>query len=89
MNNVDESSLERPDEDDYDLLTQGEARVRLAEEVVLTRKNLAELDADSDDARQLRQRITDLETTAARYRNIPPTRDPSFFSEIPRTGASQ
>ena len=80
MSDFDGSALTRPDEDDYDLLTQGEARVRLAEEIVVTREELALTDDASDDAAQLRERIAVLESTANRYRNIQPTRDPSFFA---------
>jgi hypothetical protein len=62
----------RPESDDYDLLTYGEAAARLAELLVAERETLAALtrQAHPDRTRihQLEQRIALLESSDARYR---------------------
>ena len=62
----------RPDTDDYDLLTYGEASARLAELLAAEREKLVALrqESDADPAliRQLEQRIALLESSDARYR---------------------
>jgi predicted nucleic acid-binding Zn-ribbon protein len=60
----------RPEDDDYDLLTYGEATARLAEEIAKARRRLDELEQQSADsgteAAAVRQRIDDLEAAASR-----------------------
>jgi len=61
----------RPDTDDYDLLTYGEAAARLAEAVEQDRRRLAELEASGGDSAQiasLRRRIELMIANDARYR---------------------
>jgi hypothetical protein len=62
----------RPESDDYDLLTYGEASARLTELLATERDNLAALTRQThpDPARinQLEQRIALLESSRARYR---------------------
>jgi hypothetical protein len=62
----------RPESDDYDLLTYGEASARLTELLATERDNLATLSRQShpDPTRvsQLKQRIALLESSRARYR---------------------
>jgi hypothetical protein len=60
---------ERPDADDYDLLTYGEAGARLVEEIARERRRLNQLQAAGADGGQLasvRQRIGDLREAADR-----------------------
>lgn len=60
---------ERPDADDYDLLTYGEAGARLVEEIARERRRLDQLQAAGADGGQLasvRQRIGDLREAADR-----------------------
>jgi hypothetical protein len=60
---------ERPDADDYDLLTFGEAGARLVEEIARERRRLDQLQAAGADGGQLasvRQRIGDLREAADR-----------------------
>jgi hypothetical protein len=63
---------ERPDTDDYDLLTYGEASARLAELVATEQAKLTALrnDTNPDVAliQQLEQRISLLEASDSRYR---------------------
>jgi uncharacterized small protein (DUF1192 family) len=63
---------ERPDTDDYDLLTYGEASARLAELLAAEQDRLTALrqHAHSDPAvvRQLEERIALLQSSDARYR---------------------
>ena len=65
-------SGERPDSDDYDLLTYGEAAARLAELLAAERRSLAALraapDPDTDRIEQLQLRIALLESSDARFR---------------------
>ncbi|MGB8402629.1 MAG: hypothetical protein WCE30_00985 [Mycobacterium sp.] len=64
--------VERPDSDDYDLLTFGEVAARLAEERATEQHALSELRRDGQtDARQIRlleARIALLTASEARYR---------------------
>jgi hypothetical protein len=60
---------DRPDADDYDLLTYGEAGARLVEEIGRERRRLDQLQAAGADGGQLagvRQRIGDLGEAADR-----------------------
>jgi hypothetical protein len=60
---------ERPDADDYDLLTFGEAGARLVEEIARERRRLDQLQAAGADGGELasvRQRIGDLQEAAGR-----------------------
>jgi uncharacterized small protein (DUF1192 family) len=63
---------ERPDTDDYDLLTYGEASARLAELLAAEQDRLAALrqqaDPDPTLVRQLEERIALLQSNDARYR---------------------
>jgi hypothetical protein len=59
--------LTRPDEDDQDLLTYGEAGVRLQDEVASMRLRVAELEATGEDASAARIRLDALEQAAARH----------------------
>jgi hypothetical protein len=64
-------TAERPDADDYDLLTFGEAGARLAEEIARERRRLDQLQAAGADGGQLAsvsQRIGDLQEAADRQR---------------------
>ncbi|WP_054815005.1 hypothetical protein [Nocardia arizonensis] len=66
-----EYSAARPDSDDYDLLTYGEAAARLAEAVAFDRARLAELEksnGDPDEIGSLKRRIELLTASNARYR---------------------
>jgi uncharacterized small protein (DUF1192 family) len=62
----------RPDTDDYDLLTYGEASARLAELLAAEKDKLVALRQQADPDRalvdQLEQRIALLESSDARYR---------------------
>lgn len=62
----------RPESDDYDLLTYGEASARLTELLATERDNLATLSRqthpDPTRVNQLEQRIALLESSRARYR---------------------
>jgi hypothetical protein len=67
-----EVHAERPDDDDYDLLTFGEAGARLIEEIAKEKRQLTDLEAARGDAAALgkvRQRISDLEAAAERQRD--------------------
>jgi hypothetical protein len=60
------------EDDDHDLLTYGEAGVRLHEEVVAQRERVAALEGvGSDQAEAARRRLTDLEEALARNRQQP------------------
>ncbi|HEX3705909.1 MAG TPA: acyl-CoA synthase [Mycobacteriales bacterium] len=59
--------LTRPHEDDQDLLTYGEAGVRLQDEVAAERARVAELEAAGEDASQARTRLAALEEAAQRH----------------------
>ncbi|HEX3899709.1 MAG TPA: acyl-CoA synthase [Mycobacteriales bacterium] len=59
--------LTRPDEDDQDLLTYGEAGVRLQDEVAAMRVRVAELETAGDDAAPARLRLEALEGAAERH----------------------
>jgi hypothetical protein len=67
-----ETPIERPDSDDYDLLTFGEVAARLAELLASEREALAQLkQLDSPDSAAeafLELRIQSLEAQASRYR---------------------
>jgi hypothetical protein len=62
----------RPESDDYDLLTYGEASARLTELLATERDNLGALSKQSHpdpaEISQLEQRIALLESSRARYR---------------------
>jgi hypothetical protein len=62
----------RPESEDYDLLTYGEASARLTELLATERDNLAmlsrETHPDATRVKQLEQRIALLESSRARYR---------------------
>jgi hypothetical protein len=63
--------VERPDDDDYDLLTYGEAGARLAEEIARGKQALRDLEAANAGADQLaatRARIADLEAAVTRQK---------------------
>jgi chromosome segregation ATPase len=66
------SSDQRPDTDDYDLLTFGEVAARLSEELAGATAELAELRSearpDEEKIRRLEERITLLRTSGDRYR---------------------
>jgi hypothetical protein len=67
-----EIHADRPDDDDYDLLTFGEAGARLIEEIAKEKRRLVALEASGEDtsaAAAIRQRITDLEAAAERQRD--------------------
>jgi hypothetical protein len=68
---TDDPPVERPDADDYDLLTYGEAGARLAEEIGKANRALRDLvaaDADADQVAAVRTRIADLEAAVARQK---------------------
>jgi hypothetical protein len=68
---TDEAPVERPDDDDYDLLTYGEAGARLAEEIARGKQALRDLEAADAGADQLaatRARIADLEAAVTRQK---------------------
>jgi len=68
---TDEEPIERPEADDYDLLTYGEAGVRLAEEIQREATRLTELEsagADDVEIAAVRRRIEDLKAAAQRQR---------------------
>ena len=76
MNTQDpETSIEREDEDDYDLLTFGEARARLGQEVRKLDREVAALEADpSADPGELtsaRARLATLRAAAERNARQP------------------
>lgn len=64
---------ERPDDDDYDLLTYGEAAARIVELLAVERERLAELEAagepDADAIERQRARIVLLEQGDAHYKD--------------------
>ncbi len=66
------SDGQRPDTDDYDLLTFGEVAARLAEELAAQTKELETMreqpDSDPERIRRLEQRIDGLQAGAERYR---------------------
>jgi hypothetical protein len=64
----DDQPAERPEDDDYDLLTYGEANARLRTEIGKAQRRLAELEDGGDDAEAaaLRERLTDLTEAAER-----------------------
>jgi cell division FtsZ-interacting protein ZapD len=65
------SSTARPDDDDYDLLTYGEAGVRLRLEIDRQESRLADLSeragVDQDELENARQRLADLREAALRH----------------------
>ena len=80
---------ERPDADDHDLLTYGEAGARLVEEIARERRRLDRLQAAGADSGQLasvRQRIGDLQEAAERQRAAAAERADfhSFFGYDPK-----
>jgi L-rhamnose isomerase len=70
-----ETAVERPDEDDYDLLTFGEAGARLEIEVRKMRAQVRELEAatprDEPAVREAKARLSALEEGAERNRAQP------------------
>jgi hypothetical protein len=67
----DEIPVERPDADDYDLLTYGEAGARLVEEIRRKTAELRALEAegsDDDAIAAVKQRIADLGAAVDRQR---------------------
>jgi hypothetical protein len=81
---------ERPDADDFDLLTYGEAGARLVEEIRRERRRLDQLGAAGADSGQLasvRQRMGDLQEAAERQRAAAAERADfqSFFGYDPKT----
>lgn len=66
------SDRQRPDTDDYDLLTFGEVAARLSEELSAQIGELEELrlqpDSDPEEVRRMEQRIDGLKASAQRYR---------------------
>ena len=69
---TDEIPVERPEDDDYDLLTYGEAGARLAEEIRRKAAELADLEAsgaDHDAIAAVKQRIADLTSAVDRQRS--------------------
>jgi hypothetical protein len=85
-------SVERPDDDDYDLLTYGEAAARLAEEINAERHRLDELIARQDGPQReidaLCRRIQLLVDSDSRYRRNQQTADKfaKAFGVFPRFG---
>ena len=84
---------ERPDSDDYDLLTYGEVEARLAELVREERGRLAGLESaeppDTEEIAAARKRITQLAEAAERYRHQAETAETFMrrFGLRPRTRA--
>jgi hypothetical protein len=83
---VDASALTRPDDDDHDLLTFGEAGVRLQEEILTTRAQIADLEqgAERDPATaaelaKAQARLDALQDAAARNARQP-INDDNFFT---------
>lgn len=64
--NFNEPAPEREDEDDHDLLTYGEVKVRLYHEVQAQRARIAELEASEQDASQEKKRLARLLDAAER-----------------------
>lgn len=64
--NFDGPAPEREDEDDHDLLTYGEVKVRIHEEVVAQRAVVADLEASGRDATLARRRLDALVDAAER-----------------------
>ncbi|MCV7380845.1 hypothetical protein BST11_12175 [Mycobacterium alsense] len=75
-----DGTVERREGDDYDLLTFGEVRARLAELLAVEKDELARLvrQAGPDDARvrRLKERIALLESSDTRYRDLARTNEP-------------
>jgi hypothetical protein len=68
---TDDAPVERPEDDDYDLLTFGEAGARLAEEIAKgnrTLRELTEANASEDELATTRARIADLEAAVERQK---------------------
>jgi hypothetical protein len=68
---TDDPPVERPDDDDYDLLTYGEAGARLAEEIAKGNHALRDLEAANAEEAELaaiRSRIADLEAAVERQK---------------------
>ena len=65
------SEFDRTQEEDHDLLTFGEAGLRLSETLDELRETLAarELEGDTTAAGRLRDRIAELQAAAERHRN--------------------
>jgi hypothetical protein len=87
-------AIERPEDDDYDLLTYGEAGARLTEEIRRQNRVLADLESsatDSADSRAqiaaVRNRIGDLKAAAKRQQEAAaePADFTKFFGYDPRT----
>jgi hypothetical protein len=72
----------RPEDDDYDLLTFAEVRIRLAEEIARVEAAMesALRERKSDAAAQLRSRLRQL--IEAQERNTPQRLDPGAFREF-------
>ncbi|HEX4189489.1 MAG TPA: hypothetical protein VHZ06_00730 [Marmoricola sp.] len=70
-NQADEPVREREEDEDHDLLTYGEAGVRLAEEVVALRAKIADLTRADADTTSLSARLVDLEAALARNSRQP------------------
>jgi hypothetical protein len=85
----DEFASERPEEDDYDLLTYGEAGARLTEEIRRQNRVLADLEssgAPAADIAAVRKRIDDLKAAAKRQQEAAAERADftKFFGYDPR-----
>lgn len=63
---INEPAPEREDEDDHDLLTYGEVKVRIHQEVQAQRALVAELEASSQDASHAKERLAALIDAAER-----------------------
>ncbi|WP_216694517.1 acyl-CoA synthase [Dietzia psychralcaliphila] len=69
--NANEPTPEREDEDDHDLLTYGEVRVRIHQEVQAQRALVAELEASAQDSSHAKKRLDALIDAAERNsRNV-------------------
>jgi hypothetical protein len=79
---TEDQPVERPEDDDYDLLTYGEANARLRTEIDKAQQRLAELEGSGDEAETsaLRQRLSDL--TDAAERQVAAQRDTADFSRF-------
>jgi hypothetical protein len=79
---TEDQPVERPEDDDYDLLTYGEANARLRTEIGEAQRRLAELDngGDEPEVAALRRRLRDL--TDAAERQVAAQREAADFTRF-------
>ena len=79
---TEDQPVERPEDDDYDLLTYGEANARLRTEIGKAQRRLAELEDGGDDAEAAGLRTRLRELTDAAERQVAAQREAADFTRF-------